>query len=204
MAESIIFTKVEFREYIAYSLNSIMLLNTVEKTISYQVYGKPVREMPAIEGVRTELFMGKPVEEKIYKAARVMKNGKNGFQSQMIEADEAEYPVVFSYGINLSDAEMEKLLPYCNALDFEPYRDKIMQMKDEGYCGYRDEVSLYFTGITDSYLPRLELKMSYFYDEEHIWASEKLYRYLIKTFFENNKKVKDWVTPYGGYSLLWG
>lgn len=202
MAEAILFTKVEFREYIGYSLNSIMLLNTVEKTISYQVYGKAVREMPAIEGVRTELFMEKPVEEKIRKAARVMKNGKNNFCSQMIEADEAEKPVVFSYGIKLSDTDMDKLLPYCNALDFEPFRDKKMQMNDEGYLGYRDEVSLYFTGVIDSYLPRLELRMSYFYDEEHIWASEKLYRYLIKTFFANNKKVKDWVTPYGGLSLF--
>ena len=29
-----------------------------------------------------------------------------------------------------------------------------------------------------------------FYDEEHIWLSEKLYKYLVCKYFENNKIVK--------------
>ena len=65
-----------------------------------------------------------------------------------------------------------------------------MSMGDEGYIGYRDEINTYFTGITNSYIPKLDLPMDYFYDEEHIWPSEKLYRYLVKTFFEGNKKLK--------------
>ena len=47
---------------------------------------------------------------------------------------------------------MQELLSYCNALDFEPYRNKEMISEDEGYIGYRDELQLYFTGITDSYI----------------------------------------------------
>ena len=31
--------------------------------------------------------------------------------------------------------------------------------------------------------------MDFYYDAEHIWPNEKLYRYLIKTFFENNSKL---------------
>ena len=31
-------------------------------------------------------------------------------------------------------------------------------------------------------------KISY-YDEEHIWPSEKLYRYLVQTFFENKNEL---------------
>ncbi len=51
---------------------------------------------------------------------------------------------------------MRNLLPYCNALDFEPYRDKKMSMQDEGYIGYRDEINTYFTAITNSHIPKLE------------------------------------------------
>ena len=42
----------------------------------------------------------------------------------------------FFEGIKKTEEQMEKLLPYCNALDFEPYRDKKMSMSDEGYIGY--------------------------------------------------------------------
>ena len=76
-------------------------------------------------------------------------------------------------------------------------------MNDEGYIGYRDEINTYFTGITNSYIPKLDLQMDYFYDEEHIWPSEKLYRYLVNTFFECNKKFKKYGPHYGAGSLFW-
>ena len=59
-------------------------------------------------------------------------------------------------------------LKYCNALDFEPYRNREMSMDDEGYCGYRDEVNVSFTGITDSYISMIKLPMDYYDDEDHI------------------------------------
>ena len=77
-----------------------------------------------------------------------------------------------------------------------------MQMGEEGYVGYRDVLRLQFTGITDSYLPMLELPMEYYYDEEHIWPSEKLYRYLLKNFFKGNKKLRGWGPNYGDGSLF--
>ena len=77
-----------------------------------------------------------------------------------------------------------------------------MSMKDDGYIGYRDEVQMPFRAISNSHIPLIELPMDYYYDEQHIWPSEKLYRYLLTTFFENNRKTEKWITSYGGFSLF--
>ena len=45
-------------------------------------------------------------------------------------------------------------------------------MDDEGFIGYRDEIKVSFCGVTDSYIPYIELPMNYYYDEKHIWPSE--------------------------------
>lgn len=179
MGRPIYFSKIEYKEYIGYRLNSIMLLNIVEKTLSYQMY-KLKPQMPT----------------------KIMRNAKTGFKAKVLATELYEQEVIFSYGIHLSETDMEKVLPLCDALKFESYRNKEMRMSDEGYIGYRDEAMLYFTAITDSYIPKLELPMSYYYDEEHIWPSEKLYRYLIKTYFENNEETKYFFTTYGGFSLF--
>lgn len=200
MEKPIYFSKIEYRESIADRLNSIMLLNTVEKNLSYQVF-QWNRQMPAIQGTFSEEFLGIKIDGEIRKPAKVIRDANNGFNPQLFAAKSYEQKVVFSYGINLSDMDMTKILPLCNALEFEPYRNKEMLMGEEGYIGYRDEVNVKFTAITDSYISKLELPMSYYYDEEHIWPSEKLYRYLIKTYFDNNKKTKGWISPYGGFSL---
>lgn len=57
-------------------------------------------------------------------------------------------------------------------------------------------MQLYFRAVTDSYIPLLELPMDYYYDEKHIWPSEKLYRYLVKTHFEGDKKIRGWASAY--------
>ena len=44
--------------------------------------------------------------------------------------------------------------------------------------------------------------MNYYYDEEHICPSEKLYRYLIKKYFEGDKKLHGWGPSYGEGSLF--
>lgn len=202
MSEKVYFSKMEFREYIGFALNSILLLDLVEGTLAYQVYEAEKRiHAPAITGVETEEFMGHTWESDIRKPAMRMKNGKTGFKSVLLVDDIDDKEVVFSHTHKFSECEIKELLPLCNALDFEPYRDRKMSMDDEGYCGYRDEVSLYFKGVTDSYVPKIELPMDYFYDEEHIWPSEKLYRYVIKTFM-NDKNLKNWVVSYGGLSLF--
>lgn len=201
MEKPIYFSKIEYRESIAHRLSSIMLLNTVDKTLSYQAF-KRNQQMPVIQGIFSGEFLGMKLDGEIRRSAKVIRNAKNGFKPQVLATESYEQEVIFSYGINLSNTDMKKILPLCNALEFEPYRNKEMLMSDEGYIGYRDEVNVHFTAISDSYIPKLELPMYYYYDEEHIWPSEKLYRYLIKTYFENNKKTKDWISTYGGFSLF--
>ena len=201
MNDTVYFSKIEFREYI-YGLHSILLLDLVEGTLAYQVYEQEKRMYaPAITGIETEEFMGHTWETDIRKPAMKMRNGKTDFESVLLVDDTDDMEVVFSYTHKFSKCELKELLPLCNALDFEPYRDKKMSMEDEGYRGYRDEVRLYFKGITDSYIPKIELPMYYFYDEEHIWPSEKLYRYVVKNFL-NDPKLKKRAVSYGGLSLL--
>ena len=191
MSEKVYFSKVEFREYIGFGkLKSILLLNLVEGTLAYQVYETEERmHAPAITGVKMEEFRGHTWEVDISKPAMRMRNGKTGFESVLLVDDIDDKEVVFSYTRNLSECKRKELLPLCNALDFEPYRGREMSMADEGYCGYRDEIRLCFIGVTDSYIPKMELPMDCLYDEAHIWPSEKLYRYIIKTFM-NEKKLK--------------
>lgn len=170
--EPIYFSKIEYTESMG-SKRSTILLNLIEKELSYQVFD-------------------------CKKQSSIIKDN----DYYIVNGQTYDQEVIFSYGMKLCDEQMEKLLPYCNALDFEPYRNKEMSMEDKGYMGYRDERCLHFVAITNSYIPKLELPMTYYYDEEHIWPSEKLYRYLVKTFFENNKKLKGWEPTYGGSSLF--
>ncbi len=196
------FTKVEYREVIGHgNTSSILLLNIPEKELSYQVFNWK-RQMPAIEGIRTEKIGEYEWSDSIALPAVKMRNGKTNFKAEILADDVYEQEVVFSHAINITDEQMEELLPYCDAAEFEPYRDRKMSMNDEGFIGYRDEVHLYFRAITDSYIPLLELPMEYHYDEEHIWPSEKLYRYLVKNFFEGNKKLKGRGPTYEGLSLF--
>ena len=73
-----------------------------------------------------------------------------------------------------------------------------MNMDDPGYIGYRDETSMTFEAITDQYIPEISLPMDYYYDEDHIWPQEKLYRQIINTFFDGNRKLRGWAPTYGG------
>ena len=158
--------------------------------------------MPAIEGVQTERWGDHTWTDSIAIPAKRIRNEKTGFEPQVIKDEQYEPEIAFSHAIKLTDEQMETLLPYCNAVDFEPYRGREMKMGEEGYIGYRDEVHLYFRAITDSYIPLLELPMNYYYDQEHIWPSDRLYRYLVKTFFEGNKKLRGRGPTYGGFSLF--
>ena len=201
MSDNIYFSKIEFREHIAHQLHSILLLNLAEGTLAYQVYEPSrIRKGPAITGIATEEFMGHTWDYELRKPAVKMKNSKTGFKPVMIEDVIEEYDVVFSYTHHFTKDELKALQSYCRVADFEMYRDREMLMEAPGFCGYRDEVNVYFTGVTDSYVPMMKLPMSYYYDEEHIWPSEKLYKYVIKNYM-SGKKLSKWVTPYGALSL---
>lgn len=197
--EPIYFSKVQFRSGEVYRNHSIMLLNLVERELSFQVF-KKTRNMPVIQGVEIVEINGRQVSFDISKAARIIKTPT---EARLLPIGNFEDKLVFSYGIKLTEEQYNELLPYCNALEFEPFRNRKMSMNDEGYIGYRDEVNVYFTGMTNSYIPIMEWSMSYYYDEQHIWPSEKLYRYLVTTYFENNKAVKGWGPSYGAFSLFY-
>ena len=201
MADDIYFSKIEFREYIGYQLNSILLINLVEGTLAYQVYEpSKIKKSPAITGIATEEFMGHTWDYELRKPAVRMRNSKTEFEPVIIEDVMEENDVVFSYAYHFSKDELMELLFYCNVADFEAYRNREMSMADLGYCGYRDEIKLCFVGVTDSHVPLIKLPMDYYYDEDHIWPSEKLYRFVINKYM-TSKKLSKWVTPYGALSL---
>lgn len=202
MSKPVYFSKIEYVESIGYGRrNSVILLNLVEKELSYQVFEEK-RQMPVIQGIETEIWFGKEHTYGVSYPARIVRNSQTGFKDKLLKCNFCEKNVVFSKGFKLKNNQIKAILPYCNALDFEPYRNREMSMNDEGYAGYRDEVSLKFRAITDDYIPMIELPMSYYYDKEHIWPSEKLYKYIITNFFSNNKEMKGWYTEYGGHSLF--
>lgn len=202
MSKPIYFSKVEFKERLIYShIRSSILLDLVQGELSYQRY-QWEEQMPIISGVVSEELFGKHHSEDINIPAKFIKSGKIDLNQKLVPDKKYIQKVVFSYGIKLSETQVQQLLPYCNALEFEPYRSKKMSMSDDGYIGYRDEINLYFTGITDSPIPKMEWNMLYYYDEAHIWPSERLYRYLVMEYFQNNKKLKGSGPCYGELSLF--
>ncbi len=98
--------------------------------------------------------------------------------------------VIWSYAKKMCKSELDELLPYINALEYEPYRDIRDSMEDEGFCGYRDEYSLHFIGFTDSYLPLFWHDMTLLYRGKYIRPYEKLYQYLLKKYF-SGKNFQD-------------
>lgn len=199
MGQPIYFSKIEYRERIGYgNVRSVLLLNLIEGELSYQVY-KWKREMPVVsKKEHLELPNGEMFDIDVNLPARIMKNEKTEFKKTLLSTDCYSQEVCFSYAIKLTKEKIDDLKPFCNALEFDLFRNKKMSMEDEGYIGYRDEVHLEFIGITDSYIPKIELPMDCYYDDEHIWPSERLYRYLAYTYLNNNKKLKGWFTLYGG------
>lgn len=196
MGEAIYFTKVEFRENCAGKYIRTILLNIPEQELAYQVM-KVTEPMPAIHAEEVlDWGDGDTISIDTSSPAKIIKNEKTEFKAQLIKDELYKENIIFSYGIKITPEQIKGLLPYCNALDFEPYRNKEMTMDDVGFCGYRDEVTMSFKAISDSYLPIIELPMDYVYEEAYIWPSEKLYRYIVKTFFEGNKELGQWTLSY--------
>lgn len=204
MSEPIYFSKVEFVEYRGTPdlvCDKIVFLNVPERELSYQVleYKYP---SPAIVRVKSVNVAGHQFTDTLGKGAKYIRNPYTNNENVLI-CDDMEPEVLFSYGMKIPQKRMSELLSYCNALDFEPYRGRKPELSDEGVIGYRDEVGMRFRGITNSNIPLLELSMNYYYDEKHIWPTEKLYRYIVKTYFENNTDLKDQGPHYGGLSLFY-
>ena len=182
MNEPIYFSKIQFVEGFIYNEpRSVIFIDLLKRELSYQVFLWK-RNMPTIQGEKKdeewERLTGK---EEIYPftaPAKMIRSGKNGFQTTLIPDESFVKNVEFSYGLHLD------------------------QRQYEGFIGYRYEIKVSFCGVTDSYIPYIELPMNYYYDEKHIWPSEKLYCYIYQTFLNNDKKLKKWVMGYGALSLL--
>lgn len=201
MQEPIYFSIIEFYEGKGSGIeHSIILLNLAERELSYQTFKyNPKQGANVVQMHETKEFKGKMYSFDTSYPAYLVASSKTDFKPELIKAEKFGYELIFSYGIRLSDSQYEELLPLCNALDFEPYQQRKMIMGEEGYIGYRDEVDVYFRAITDSHIPMIELPMEYFYDEAHIWPSEKLYRHIINNIFEKEKKLKGHYTVYGAH-----
>ena len=197
----IYFTKVEYRmvQLPEGNTTSILLLNIPGKELSYQVFNRK-RRMPAITGLQTKRIGEYEWIDNISLPAVKMKNGKTGFKSEVLVDDEYEQEVIRSYAMNITDEQMEELLPYCDASEFEPYRNKKLSMDDEGVDVYLDWAILNFKAITDSYIPLMELPIECFHNKKHMWPHEKLYMYLKKMIVEDSKCLigkwpkGDWVS----------
>lgn len=182
--KAIYYTKVEFR--LAYrndDVQSIILLNIPEQELVYQAYK-----------TRTEKWLSTkfPTSD-----LRIISNQKTGFDKKLIKDKPTENEVVFSYGVKLSDEEMKSILPLCNALEYEPYRDQERSCDfTDGCLGYIDELSLYFRAVTDSYIPFIEIEMSEIYDDDHLWPNDRLYRYIVSTYLADVSKIPGWKPEY--------
>lgn len=106
----------------------------------------------------------------------------------------------FSYVLKLTEDQIQSVLPYCVIADFEPFRGRKMDSWGSGFLGYRDEVWLKFRAVANFDHSMIELPMDYYYDEEHIWPSEKLYRFLQNHLVD--EKMRKWIRPYGALSLF--
>lgn len=204
MDTPVYFSKIQFTEYSRYWSHapiSRIILNLPARELSLQVFRKK-QNRPVVVGEKTEIICGREIRLDINKPAYFIRNEQTDFRPVLLPSEYISEEVILSHGIHVSDEQMKELVPLCNALEYEPFRGKTMNMDDPGYIGYRDEMSMSFEAITDSYIPKIILPMDYYYDEAHIWPQEKLYRHIVKTFFDGNKKLRGWAPTYGGCSLL--
>ncbi len=193
MTDKIYFSKVFFVEKSGLStILSVLTVDLDQGEMSFQRFARRgKRQMPG--GRKIELFYYDGELIDIWDndvPARMIRSGRNNWKAVCLETD-TEREINFSKGIKLDDNEVNELRKYCNAEEFEPYRNRKMSMDDEGFIGYRDEITMEFYGITNDYIPFLHLPMHYFYDEKHIWPSERLYRYINQKYYGKLSTMKD-------------
>ena len=211
VSNPIYFTKVQFDSGFWGEFGGeerILLLDLVNKELSYQVFKTfdkttaIIDSYPALEefvfpdGTKIQYYPRVPRSSGVY-----MKNGKTGFKSIFLHEIPIGKELIFSHGIKLSDEQISLLKPYCDANEFEKYRNREMKSYEEGYIGYRDEIHMKFYGVSNSHLPIINLPMDYYYDEKHIWPSEKLYRYICENIISKDKILQKYIS-YGSYSLF--
>ncbi|QEK21659.1 hypothetical protein JHD53_01915 [Peptacetobacter hiranonis] len=200
MNEKIYFSKLQFTHTTYGRELDRLLLDLDSKELSFQTF-EYVKNMPSIIGYGYYDVFGELILSDFTNPGILVKSCKNNFNKQIISIEKEEKIVTFSYGIKLSDLEIKLVREYCNALEFEKYRglDIYDYLDTDGYIGYRDEISLEFEGITNSYIPRIRLSMDIIFDNEHSWPTEKLYNYLMNVYIRSNKELKKRMIPRYAY-----
>lgn len=194
MDKPIYFTRMYFIKEI-WGMNEILVLNLSARELSFQRENSHRREEgAAISGITKLSLRDKVIPIEFRMPARMISHQKTGFQPRMVQDEWDEWEVGFSHKINLTETDVQELLPYCNARDFEPFRHRTMTFDEPGYAGYRDELKrMFFVGFTDSHLPKIKLPMDLIYNEPYAWPSERLLRYIERTFFIDKKTKKPWL-----------
>ena len=91
-----------------------------------------------------------------------------------------------SIGLVLDEAEMQSLLPFLRTELFEPYRNR--EDWDDEALGYLDESWRMFTGISDSHVPMIRLRMNVIHDRAHRWPTELLYEQVVRVIRARNDR----------------
>ena len=175
--EPVYFKKIQYNLSVMNGYFKTLLIDLEQKELSYQIaehkYPSGLRYNP--------------------QGSIKVKNYKTDFKAVDVKLNPYNEEIVFSYGLELSEEDISNILPYCNALEFEPYRNKKQETDQKGYLGYLDEAKMKFIGVSFSYLPIIELPMNYIYDDLYAWPHQLLYRAIYDYIISKNKKLKKYI-----------
>lgn len=180
--KEIYFSKIIFVQH-RYSGNTYIQINLQEHEFSVQSFTYSLDPRAKYEMPRT-VYVSKESKIDFISPAVKISHGNNGFVPTLIP-EECEEKCTFSYGSQIKEDLMSELKPFCNALDFQPYINKIV---NHDWAPYRDEYTMYFYGFTNSHIPYMFFDMTYIHDS---WPTEKLWTEICKHLVKSNKKIKN-------------
>lgn len=179
--QEIYFSKIMFVQH-EHRGNKYIQINIPEREFSVQTY-KLSLDPRAKDELLTTVYVGKNAKIDLVTPAVKVSHGKNGFVPTLIP-EEYDEVCTFSYGSKVKEDVINKLKPFCNASDFQPYLYK----KDYNeWARYRDEYTMYFYGFTNSYIPYMFFDMTVYHEN---WPTEKLWKELCNHLIKPNKKLK--------------
>ena len=151
-------------------------LNMLQHEFSVQTY-RLALDSRAVYQMQTRFYD----DENIIIPAIKVSHGRNGFIPTLIPVEREEV-CIFTYGMKVKEDIINKLKPFCNALDFKPFVNK--KSNDE-WLPYRDEYTMYFYGFTNSSIPYMFFDMTY---DHSNWPTEILWKELYNSLIKDNKK----------------
>lgn len=196
LAEPVYFTKFQFvTEDCSSRPLRILYVDLLERIIVQESYVRK-QNIPAAgeykKGSYNNYFGSThfDLENSCGKPYRVIKSGKHnrGIKANL---ETFEYDIAESNKTKLTDKDIEILLPFCNALEFFPYNG-IYEVSLDSYLFNdinRKSYMQKFIGVTNSYVPKIEIQMNYARKENHSWPPDKLlFDCILKNFFCYEKR----------------